>query len=541
MDPPNWRILEGREWGRMTEIKRAHTRPDDPGLIGQVLGGYRVVAPLSSGGMGAVFRATNDAGKHAAIKVLRPELTGNHELVQRFFTEAKAATALHHPNIVATYEYGYTDDGLAFIVMELLAGQSLAARLSDHKRMSELVAAAIARGIASALTAAHAKGIVHRDLKPDNIYLVPDPEALFGERPVLLDFGIAKLTDPGADDVRHTRTGALIGTPMYMAPEQARAARDIDARADLYSLGCILYELLVGAPPFVAEGAGEIIAMQMFSAPQPPRVLLPSLSPQLEAITLKLLEKEPAARFQTAEEVVEALAGMLGRLSGRVATMVPGASASLPDVLFASPNAAGSAPAISGLLSGKMPMLDEAPPPIEKRSGLMPVIAGILTVAIAGTAVAFVWKRGGTEPAAQAAVHDAAPAAGPTPAIASKPPVAAAIDAGVIAAPPPPPMVVKQDPLAHRPPKHGPSGTTHAVDPSTSSGPTTSIPDSGPVTMPVDDPLHSTGHSPIFQDLGDGSAAAKPAPAPTPPPPTPPPQTPPPAPAPAASPDPAPL
>jgi len=500
-------------------------RPDDPGLIGQVLGGFRITGPLSSGGMGAVFRAQNDAGKQAAIKVLRPELTGNHELVQRFFTEAKAATAIHHPNIVATYEYGYTDDGLAFIVMELLAGTSLAARLTDHKRMSELVAASIARGIASALTAAHAKGIVHRDLKPDNIMLVPDAGALFGERPVLLDFGIAKLTDPSADAVRHTQTGALIGTPLYMAPEQARAARDIDARADLYSLGCILYELLVGAPPFVAEGAGEIIAMQMFSAPQRPSVLLPSLSPQLEMITLKLLEKEPAARFQTAEETIEALSDVLGRLSGRVATMVPGGSASLPDVLFTPPGAAGSASAMPPMLSGKMPMLDEAPPPIEKRSALMPVIAGIMTVAIAGTVIAFVWNRGSGSAAAQATLRDAAVAPAPVvtaPPPLPPPPIAAAIDAGVAVVHAP--VVVKQDPLAQRPPKHPPSGTAHPVAPTPASGPTTTIPDSGPFTMP--DPLHSTGHSPIFVDLGDGSAAPKPAPVPEPAPPTPPPPAP---------------
>ena len=165
---------------------------------------------------------------------------------------------------------------------------------------------------------------MHRDLKPDNVMLVPDSTALFGERAVLLDFGIAKLTDPTEDNIRHTRTGALIGTPMYMAPEQARAAGNIDARADLYSLGCVLYELLVGRPPFVAEGAGEIIALQMFAAPEPLRARLPSLSPELEQITLRLLEKEPAARFQTAEDTIVALAGVLGRLSGRLATVVPG-------------------------------------------------------------------------------------------------------------------------------------------------------------------------------------------------------------------------
>ena len=392
----------------MTEMSRTRTRPDDPGLIGQVLGNYRIVAPLSSGGMGAVFRATHETlGKSAAIKVLRPELTGNHELVQRFFTEAKAASAMRHPGIVEIYDFGYTDDGLAFIVMELLDGQSLAHRLADRKRLPELHAAAIARGIASALTAAHGKGIIHRDLKPDNIFLVPDPDVMFGERPKILDFGIAKLTDPSEANIRHTRTGALIGTPLYMAPEQARAAGDIDARADLYSLGCILYELLVGAPPFVAEGAGEIIAMQMFATPEPPSARLPSLAPALEAITLRLLDKEPAARFASAAETADALGSLLGQLSDRLSTVVPGAGASLPAALFTPPpsmsaSASGPGPAPgAGPGSAKLPLLAETPPPAEpKRSALMPLLAGVLTVAIAGTALAFVFRGGAQRPAA---------------------------------------------------------------------------------------------------------------------------------------------
>ena len=533
--PGIWRILDRSGPGRMTEMTRTTTRPDDPGLIGQAVGEYRIVAPLSVGGMGAIYRAKVEAtGAPAAIKVLRPELTGNDELVQRFFTEAKAASSMRDPNIVAIYGFGHTDDGLAYIAMELLEGQSLAHRIRDRKPLPELEAAAIARGIASGLTAAHGKGIIHRDLKPDNIFLVPDAAALFNERPVLLDFGIAKLADPTLSSVR-TQTGALIGTPLYMAPEQARAASSIDARADLYSLGCILYELLVGAPPFVAEGAGEIIAMHMFTAPEAPRARLPSISPELEAITLKLLDKEPDGRYATAAETAAALGAVLGRLSGRPSTVLPGAGASLPEALY-TPSvfplaAAGPAPAQAGpsLLSGRMPMLHEdEPPPVEKKS-LMPVIAAVMTVAIAGAGIFFVWNHGAAAPPPVAIDAAIAPVA--VVVDAAVPPPVAPADAAVAR-----PVVVTAGSGARDTPEHpsgptaatthgAPSGpTTHGAPsgPTTHgapSGPTTTISD-GPVTMPGRDPNVSTGGSPIFPVLDVGSAAA-PAPTPTPPPPAP--------------------
>src|SRR6185312_16102012 len=200
-------------------------------------------------------------------KLLRPELTENSELVQRFFNEAKAATAIRHPGIIEVFDFGYTEQGRAYLIMEFLDGEPLSSRIARGP-LAEVDAAQIARGISSALVAAHDKGIVHRDLKPDNVFLVPDPDVPMGERPKVLDFGIAKLGDHLPKDMRHTVTGALIGTPLYMAPEQARAAASIDGRADLYSLGCMLYEMLVGKPPFSAEGDGELIALHMFSEPE---------------------------------------------------------------------------------------------------------------------------------------------------------------------------------------------------------------------------------------------------------------------------------
>jgi serine/threonine-protein kinase len=322
-------------------------------MIGKVLGSYRIVRELSSGGQGTVYRAEHELlGRPAAIKLLRPELGENSELVQRFFNEAKAATAIRHAGIIEVYDFGYTPDGVAYLVMELLTGEPLSKKI-ERGPVPEAEARQIAGGIASALDAAHDKGIVHRDLKPDNVFLVPDPE--LGERPKVLDFGVAKLGDQLPKDLRHTVTGALMGTPLYMAPEQARAAGHIDHRADLYSLGCILYEMLAGKPPFVAQGAGEIIALHLFSEPEPPPA-----SPELVAIVMRLLAKEPGDRYASASDVADALAP--APVTGvRKVAPVP-----LPTLEVAA----------------------QAP-----RSKL-PIIAGALTVALAAAAVLLVSRSG---------------------------------------------------------------------------------------------------------------------------------------------------
>ncbi|MBC7973978.1 MAG: serine/threonine protein kinase, partial [Myxococcales bacterium] len=280
---------------------------------GTVLGGYRILGELSSGGMGTVVRAEHLLlGRQAAVKLLRRDLTANPELVQRFVNEAKAVTASKHPGIVEVYDFGYTPDGDAFIVMELLEGEPLGQRLA-RLAMSEPEALVIALGIASALKAAHKVGVIHRDLKPDNVFLVADPDGGTA-RPKVLDFGIAKLADSPVSG--HTETGALIGTPMYMAPEQARAASAIDHRADLYSLGCLLYHMLVGRPPFVAEGGGEIIALQMFGEVEPPSRLA-TITPEMDALVLRLLEKDPAQRPSSAAEVMTALTAIDAALTGQ--------------------------------------------------------------------------------------------------------------------------------------------------------------------------------------------------------------------------------
>jgi serine/threonine-protein kinase len=303
-------------------------------VIGAVLGNYRVLEPLNQDGAGSVYRAEHAVlGRPAAVKLLRPELTTNPELVHRFLNEAKAATLIRHPGIVEVYDFGTTPDGTSYIVMELLEGASLASRLGERGRLPEAEAAFIARGVASALKAAHQQGIVHRDLKPDNVFLVPDPDGPTGERVKVLDFGIAKLVD--SKRAFQTQAGVLIGTPIYMPPEQARGASAIDHRADLYALGCVLYQMLAGRPPFVSPNAAELIKMHLVTAPEPPSRYAP-VSAQLEQIVMRLLEKEPGARFQHGGELIEALDPLLGSLPAAPAAARPsvpagiGASLSMP-------------------------------------------------------------------------------------------------------------------------------------------------------------------------------------------------------------------
>jgi serine/threonine-protein kinase len=448
--------------------------------VGAAVGNYTIIEPISAGGMGAVYRASHVLlGRSAAVKLLRPDLTDNRELVARFFTEAKAASAIHHPGIVEVFDFGYTEDGQAYLVMELLDGQALSRRLAERKRFAEVHAGLIARGIAGALGAAHAKGIIHRDLKPDNIMLVPDPDVPFGERPKVLDFGIAKLSEElSGTRSGHTRTGALIGTPQYMAPEQAQSATTIDHRADLYSLGCILYEMLVGRPPFVAEGAGEVIALHLFATPTPVSEQLSSIAPGLEDVVMRLLDKDPAKRFQRAAEVVDALGVMVGRLSTeRAVTRMPGVSELLP----ASPTPRPTASAVDAPMP-KLPIVptssDQLTP--RRRSALPAMIAA--TIAAVGVGVA-VWiatsARGGADE----------PGKTPAPVVSAPTPDAAPTQ---VSEPGQPPAVVESPPTTPKPTEP----PNQARPPATPSRPRVPTPTAGSAARPhADDKHDDSGHA----------------------------------------------
>jgi formylglycine-generating enzyme required for sulfatase activity/tRNA A-37 threonylcarbamoyl transferase component Bud32 len=257
--------------------------------------------------MGVVYIAEHTViGKRAAVKVLLPEFSKDKVLIGRFVNEAKATTRIRHPGIVEVFDFGHHTDGSWFIVMEFLEGEPLAARLDRVGRISSHVSVKFLQQIAGALATAHAAGITHRDLKPDNIFICPDPDVTGGERAKVLDFGVAKLSG-GAGNPSHTVTGAILGTPRYMAPEQCRGANTVDHRADLYALGCIGYAMMCGRPPFLEEGLGDLLVAHMFTEPPRPTSLESSISPPVEAVLLHLLAKDPAERFQNAADVVAAL------------------------------------------------------------------------------------------------------------------------------------------------------------------------------------------------------------------------------------------
>ena len=281
------------------------------------IGPYRVVRKLGEGGMGAVFQAVQAPIERAvAVKTLHSSHARNEPMVARFLNEAKALGKLQHPNVVQVIDYGTSSDGTPYLVMEFLRGESLAKRLKTYNErravLPFLTVLHIGFQVADALSVAHASGIVHRDLKPDNLMLVPDAVAPGGERVKILDFGIAKLTDQDLRNVR-TATHTIMGTPMYMSPEQCQGAGRVDAKTDVYSLGCLLYEALCGVPPFLGEGNGEIIAKHLFQEPVPIRTLASTVPAPIAGLVHRMLLKDKSQRpsmTKAADELGAIISGL---------------------------------------------------------------------------------------------------------------------------------------------------------------------------------------------------------------------------------------
>jgi serine/threonine-protein kinase len=290
------------------------TRDDDPApegdpLLGTILAGrYRIVELVGAGGMGAVYRAEHvHMRKTVAVKVLHKQMTAFSEVVARFEREAVAGGRIDHPHVVAASDFGKLEDGSFYLVLEFVEGQSLAKLVAKQGALGPLRALRIARQIVEALHAAHGVGIVHRDLKPENVMLVvKDGEPDFVK---VLDFGIAKIkVEEAVEQQNLTQIGTVFGTPEYMSPEQARGEL-VDARADLYTVGVILYEMLSGVSPFKDEDLVVVLTRHLTADPPP---LPADLDPMIVDLVLLLLRKNRDERVQTAQELIERIDVILG-------------------------------------------------------------------------------------------------------------------------------------------------------------------------------------------------------------------------------------
>ncbi len=277
----------------------------DDSLLGQTLAGkYRIEDRLSEGGMGTVYRGTHVLmDKTVAIKVLRPALAADEKIVARFSREARAASRISHPHALSVTDFGEDENGIVFLVMEYLSGQTLKELIRNEGPMPLPRVVEIIRQVGEALDAAHEQGVVHRDLKSDNIMLLGSSSTDYAK---VLDFGIAKIKErDGKYDPSLTSPDLVIGTPQYMSPEQCSQARDIDARSDIYSLGVIIYEMFVGHVPFTGETPTAIMLKHMQHAA--PSVLeeRSDLPEAVGRVVARALEKRPENRYASVGELVE--------------------------------------------------------------------------------------------------------------------------------------------------------------------------------------------------------------------------------------------
>jgi serine/threonine-protein kinase len=303
------------------------------------VGKYKLHEIVGRGGMGVVYRGEHVyIGKEVAVKILHDGYGGREESIKRFLREARAASLINHPNIVDITDFGKSNDGTVFFVMEFLHGEPLDSLMQRERRLELIRAITIVNQIAGALGAAHAKGIVHRDLKPENVMLtkregrrelirqITDEAGLHTvtEREKdfdfvkILDFGVAKVRDPNVSEGRVTQQGVVFGTPEYMAPETARIGVS-DPRTDIYALGVIFYEMLTGTIPFAGETAVDVMLKVVSEPVTPPRQRAPGIeiTPEAENLIMRALAKDPLKRHQSMEELHEELQRCYGSVRYR--------------------------------------------------------------------------------------------------------------------------------------------------------------------------------------------------------------------------------
>jgi serine/threonine-protein kinase len=408
-------------------------------LVGRVLSDrYRIVRKVGEGGMGVVYQAEHAViGKKVALKVLFPELTRRTDLVARFLQEARSASRIGHENVIDISDFGQSPDGLVYIAMEFLDGEDLGRLIKTSGPMPWERARVILMQIVKALRAAHDHGIIHRDMKPENIFMIQregHPDFV-----KVLDFGIAKVVNLDEDGPRLTQTGMIFGTPEYMSPEQAQGQTP-DHRVDIYAVGCIMYHLLTGQVPFVADTFMGILTKHMLEPVIPLRQRRPDLDipEEVEAIAMRALEKDRDKRWQDMNAFYRALGSVGGDGFEPSGPYPPRASLKYPELAAANPAARASRTAVLGGAPGpaadSQTEFDERPGRMAEPGGARgKLIAGVvvaLALAAAVAVAAVVSSRGShptvaapeptTTPAATAATRS--PPAPPPPAVAAPTP-----------------------------------------------------------------------------------------------------------------------
>jgi eukaryotic-like serine/threonine-protein kinase len=425
---------------------------DQPLEQGEVVGEYRIEDKIGVGGFGTVYRAVQPLiDKHVAIKVLNRECSGNAQTVSRFIAEARAVNQIRQRNIVDVFSFGQLPDGRLYYVMELLQGEPLDVYLVNRSRLKVQDALPILHGLARALDAAHQKGIIHRDLKPANVFVCLEDDG--GIDAKLLDFGIAKLLH-GDDKLRHkTKTGSAIGTPQYMSPEQVRG-RPPDHRTDIYSFGCVVYQMLVGHPPFDAEEAVAIFVKHVNEAPVPPSQACADVPAVVDSVVLWLLEKDPARRPENLLTAVHALETAM--TDG--APVTPGGRAIPAEIAHA-----------RTMNLDDPVVVDE---PVPRRSRWPIALAGLVVAGVTATIVVLAVRTPSSPspsppPPEPASASAPAPASDPAPSPApSAPPDAAAPIEGVVeaSAPVPSPRPPRARSKGSKEKKDGKKGDSGGID-----------------------------------------------------------------------------
>jgi hypothetical protein len=319
-------------------VAKVAVQPDDP-LVGRTLpGGYVILDLVGIGGMGRVYRAEQtNLGRTVAVKIIHPHLVGEENAAARFITEARAASRLNHPNSVGVIDFGKTEDGQLYLVMEFLRGKDLARVQYEEGPLSFRRIVSILKQVLAALSEAHHLGIIHRDLKPENVIL--EQIRTGGDFVKVVDFGLAKMRIEAVQS-NITSPGIVCGTPEYMSPEQGRGD-PLDARSDLYAVGVIFYQLLTGRLPFEAESPTQVVLMHITEQPEDPRAVVPERSiPSLLAdVCLMALAKDPNHRFGNADEFAEALGDALSQIESSAPRPIPaGVMVKCPSCAAANPS-----------------------------------------------------------------------------------------------------------------------------------------------------------------------------------------------------------